>query len=56
MVDAITKAVKADHKAISAAVFPGPSMARKMVKSVIIFLYLSQERFFTILHGSFVIT
>ena len=32
MVDAITKAVKADHKAISAAVFPGPSMARKMVR------------------------
>ena len=30
--DAITKAVKADHKAISAAVFPGPSMARKMVR------------------------
>ena len=32
VVDAITKAVKTDHKAISAAVFPGPSMARKMVR------------------------
>ena len=32
VVEAITKAVKADHKFISAAVFPGPSMARKMVR------------------------
>lgn len=32
VVDAITKAVKADHKFISAAVFPGPSMARRMVR------------------------
>ena len=32
LVEAITKAVKADHKFISAAVFPGPSMARKMVR------------------------
>ena len=32
VVDASTKAVKADHKAISAALFPGPSMARKMVR------------------------
>lgn len=32
VVDAITKAVKADHKFISAAVFPGPSMARHMVR------------------------
>ena len=32
VVDQITKAVKADGKAISAAVFPGPSMAKKMVR------------------------
>lgn len=32
VVDQITKAVKADGKFISAAVFPGPSMARKMVR------------------------
>ena len=32
VVDQITKAVKADGKNISAAVFPGPSMARKMVR------------------------
>lgn len=32
VVDQITKAVKADNKAISAAVFPGPSMAKKMVR------------------------
>lgn len=32
VVDAITKAVKADHKTITAAVFPGPSMARRMVR------------------------
>lgn len=32
VVDQITKAVKADRKAISAAVFPGPSMAKKMVR------------------------
>lgn len=32
VVDAITKAVKADGKRISAAVFPGPSMARSMVR------------------------
>lgn len=32
IVDAITRAVKTDHKTISAAVFPGPSMARHMVR------------------------
>ena len=32
VVDQITKAVKADGKSISAAVFPGPSMAKKMVR------------------------
>lgn len=32
VVDRITEAVKADGKAISAAVFPGPSMAKKMVR------------------------
>lgn len=32
VVDQITQAIKADGKAISAAVFPGPSMARKMVR------------------------
>lgn len=32
VVDRITKAVKADGKTISAAVFPGPSMAKKMVR------------------------
>lgn len=32
VVDQITKAIKADGKAISAAVFPGPSMARHMVR------------------------
>lgn len=32
VVDQITKAVKGDGKNISAAVFPGPSMARKMVR------------------------
>ncbi|MFV0546683.1 MAG: sugar-binding protein [Bacteroides sp.] len=32
VVDHITKAIKADGKSISAAVFPGPSMARKMVR------------------------
>lgn len=32
VVDVITKAVKADGKTISAAVFPGPSMARHMVR------------------------
>ena len=32
VVNAVTKAVKADHKTISAAVFPGPSMARRMVR------------------------
>ncbi len=32
VVDAITKAIKADGKQISAAVFPGPSMAKKMVR------------------------
>lgn len=32
VVDQITKAVKANGKNISAAVFPGPSMARKMVR------------------------
>jgi uncharacterized lipoprotein YddW (UPF0748 family) len=32
VVDAITKAIKADGKTISAAVFPGPSMAKKMVR------------------------
>lgn len=32
VVDQITKAIKADGKSISAAVFPGPSMARKMVR------------------------
>ena len=32
VVDTITKAIKADGKTISAAVFPGPSMAKKMVR------------------------
>lgn len=32
VVEQITKAVKTDHRAISAAVFPGPSMAKKMVR------------------------
>ena len=32
VVDRITKAVKADGKRISAAVFPGPSMAKSMVR------------------------
>lgn len=32
VVDAITKAIKADNKNISGAVFPGPSMAKKMVR------------------------
>lgn len=32
VVDAITRAVKADGSTISAAVFPGPSMARHMVR------------------------
>lgn len=32
VVDAITKAIKSDGKTISAAVFPGPSMAKKMVR------------------------
>ena len=32
VVDCITKAIKADGKSISGAVFPGPSMAKKMVR------------------------
>lgn len=32
VVDKITKAIKADNKRISGAVFPGPSMAKKMVR------------------------
>lgn len=32
VVDAITQAVKAEGKKLSAAVFPGPSMARRMVR------------------------
>lgn len=32
VVDKITQAIKANGKSISAAVFPGPSMARKMVR------------------------
>lgn len=32
VVDQITKTIKADNKQISSAVFPGPSMAKKMVR------------------------
>lgn len=32
VVDKITKAIKAENKRISSAVFPGPSMAKKMVR------------------------